>query len=182
VNCGAKTDTVTRDAQDTVTDDCETVDPPRASGAGGGGGGGGAAGGGDTSGGGGATPAPDTTGAPQPMNVRVATRTANVSAAGVVVLSVPCQGAAGTRCAGNVTLTASQGSSGKAAARKVTLGKASFSIPAGTTGRVRVKLSRRGRALVKRSRRVRATATLRFRDGAVSRTVRATVVLKPRRR
>jgi hypothetical protein len=49
-------------------------------------------------------------------------------------------------------------------ARKLLLGISSFSIPAGSTASVKVKLSRKGRRVVFRLKRVRAKAIAVWRD------------------
>lgn len=74
-------------------------------------------------------------------------------------------------CRGNIALqNAPAGGLARVAAkaRPVTYGTATFSIKAGTTARVKVKLSAAGRRAVRRSHRVRAWANLAFSSGGGS--------------
>jgi hypothetical protein len=83
------------------------------------------------------------------------------------------------RCSGRTKLTAQR----RASSRRVTLGRARFSIAAGTRARVRVRVSRAGRRLLNRTPRLRGRAVNVARDGAGrSRTTRAAVTIRHRRR
>jgi hypothetical protein len=133
LNCGPGADTAIVDALDVVPQDpgslCEAVDRE-------------AAGGG---GGGGATPA-----APKPSlrSKRLSVHKKRIA----VKLRCPT-GAA--KCTGKLTLkTASKVKVGRKRAT-VTVGKASYSVKAGKTSNVRVKLTSKGRSLMRRVKHVR---------------------------
>lgn len=108
-----------------------------------------------------------------PPPAAVSARVIEVSATGTASVMVACQGpvacrgtlvievpasAARARAAGSRLVAARRG-------RRLRIGKASFSVAPGSTGTVRVRMSRRGRKLLGRSGRIRATATI-FSAGA----------------
>ena len=111
---------------------------------GGGGGGGG--------GGGSSTPAPAVV-----SGFKLLTKSATASSKGVVVLKVSCPGSAKGNCKGRLSLTAKVRKTKRARARTVKLGKASFSVAAGKSKRLKLKLSRGARRLLAKSRRLRAS-------------------------
>jgi hypothetical protein len=157
-----------------ATDACPTVYAATANGCPGGGGGNGGGGGG---GGGGTMPAQPEIDGPASAGA------ARLSRAGLLRLPrqvVECAGA-GPDCAVVVTLTGSAPAR-KAAARKLTLGRASFKVVAGSRRAVTVKVTRKGIKAVKRAGRIKAKVAIRVTRGtqSASRTVRVT--LKPPRR
>jgi hypothetical protein len=82
------------------------------------------------------------------------------------------------RCSGRTTLTARSRASG----RRVTLGRAAFSIAPGTRAAVRVPVTRAGRRLLRTAQRLRGRAVNAARDGAgQSKTTAARVTIRPRR-
>ena len=97
-----------------------------------------------------------------------------------VPLGISCQ-AGGPTCVGSVELeTASPVSLAATVAAKkkiVALGSAPFSIPAGQTATVNVRLTKRGRKLSKRVRKIRANATLST-NGTPPRTVTQALKVK----
>jgi hypothetical protein len=97
-------------------------------------------------------------------------------------LKLSCPAGTVGRCAGRTKLTARRpGRVGAASA--VTLGRASFSIAAGTQASVRVRVTRAGRRLLSRSRRLRGRDTNAAWDGAGrSKTTVAAVTIRRRHR
>jgi len=140
---------------------------------GGGGGGSGGGGGGDGGGGGATSPATPEIDGPGSAGA------ARVSRSGLLRLPrqvVECAGP-GPGCAVVVTLAGSPPARKAAAARKLTLGRASFKVGAGQRRAITVKLTRRGMKALKRAGRIKAKAAVRVTRGAqvASRTVRVTV-------
>ena len=115
--------------------------PNRASGSGGGGGGGG---------GGSATFA----------GVSFAARKASVDSRGRAAIALSCPAGSGG-CSGKVTVTRTGTS-----ARTIKLGSAQFRIAAGTTSKVKVKLSRAARKLLARKGKLKARARVAAKDAA----------------
>ncbi len=76
-------------------------------------------------------------------------------------------------------MTLLRGAGAAAAAKKqpATLGSAKFTAKAGTTARVKVKLSRAGKALLKKHRSVKVKARVTFTSGG-GKPATATVTLK----
>jgi hypothetical protein len=91
--------------------------------------------------------------------------TVHVSSRGMVSIPVRCAGAAGARCAGTLALASAQPTPApqprrpkRRAAAGIALGSAGFSVPAGRTTRVAVKLGRAGARLLSTLPRLRARA------------------------
>jgi hypothetical protein len=59
-------------------------------------------------------------------------------------------------CVGNVTVTAQASGTSAAAAKKVTAAKGSYSVPPGTTGKAKAKLTKAGKRLAKAKGKVKA--------------------------
>jgi hypothetical protein len=95
---------------------------------------------------------------PPPPKAVVALHGHTFSVSGrIVSLPLTCQGA--STCTGRITLrTAKAFASAKKKKRKLKLGSARFSIPAGQTKRVRIKLSKRGSALIRKGHSLKAVA------------------------
>jgi Tol biopolymer transport system component len=124
---------------------------------------------------------PDTTG----PRVTIVRETIRASRRGAVSIRVGCPADEPAGCNGRLSLrTASRVRVTPRRRRTVTLGTASFRIPAGRTAPVTVRLSRANRRLLARLRRVRVAASVRAVDQAGhAGTARATLLLKaPRRR
>lgn len=164
-----------------------SISAPSTGGGGGGGGGGGTGGGGGSTGGG--STGASGTGSPgagggtvgtagftsSSPTARLAGSSAKASSSGVVKLQIACA-AGGPACAGTVTLRGS--SPGGHAAKAVTLGSASFTVPAGRTATVTVHLSSKARAALahKHSLHVAVAIVLRVSSGA-PRTVNSTLTI-----
>ena len=83
------------------------------------------------------------------------------------------------RCSGKTKLTARR----RTSSRRVTLGRAAFSIAADRRARVRVRVTRAGRRLLNRAPRLRGRVVNVARDGAgQSKTIRAAVTIRRRAR
>jgi hypothetical protein len=82
-------------------------------------------------------------------------RSLRASSSGVV--GVPLRCAASSRCSGTVRLLPR---GGRAATAAASLGSARFTIRAGKSKAVKVRLSRRGRAMLRRASRVRVTVAV----------------------
>lgn len=126
-----------------------------------------------------AIPLPPSTGSrPQ---VQITGATATVSRTGSTSLALTCAAGSSKPCEGTVTLkTAGKVKQGK---RKqvVTLGSAGYSLAAGKSGSIRVRLSKAGKRLVRRLGKVRVTIVATVRDAAATTTATRTVVLRARR-
>ncbi len=82
---------------------------------------------------------------------------------GAATIPLCCSGA---DCAGLVTLLRASGAAARSAAKKpVSYGSARFSVKAGATAKVRVKLNRVGRALLRKRKRAAVTARVTFTSG-----------------
>jgi hypothetical protein len=97
-----------------------------------------------------------------------------------IALKLSCPAGTVGRCTGRTTLTARPR---RTSARRVTLGRASFAISAGSQARVRVRVTRAGRRLLGSAPRRRGRAVNAARDGAGrSRITRAAVTIRRRHR
>jgi Ca2+-binding RTX toxin-like protein len=165
--CGTENDSVVSDTSDDVAGDCEQNDPGQES-----------ASGGQTQ------PAhPVTEIAPVTFTLQAAVMTRK----GIVPLPLSCPKIDGLAyCKGKLVLTIAS-PRGKARAskkpRRTVIGKANFRIRAGSTGTVKVRISRNGRRRVLRQRKLRckASAVVVGADGK-PRTVTTTIVLKAPKR
>jgi hypothetical protein len=96
-----------------------------------------------------------------------------------ITLKLSCPVGTVGRCSGRTKLTARR----RAGARPVTLGKAPFSIAAGTPAKVKLRVSRAGRRLLGRTRRLRGKSISAAHDGAGrSKTTVAAVTIRRRLR
>jgi len=130
-------------------------------------------------------PAPGGPGAPapKPIPAKATLRGTPAPKSGAVRATLAC---AGATCSGTVTLTTSVRTvvrvHGKKTTRTrvVTLGSARYTLAAGRTGTVTVKLTRSGRALLTRSRKLTATLAVRLGTNAKARpVVQRKLVLRP---
>lgn len=97
-----------------------------------------------------------------------------------ITLKLSCPSATADRCSGRTKLAARRRTS-SGGMRAVFLGRAPFSIAAGTQAKVRVRVSRAGRRLLGRVRRLRGKDTSAARDGAgQSQTTVAAVTIRRR--
>jgi hypothetical protein len=93
------------------------------------------------------------------VGASLSTSSVRMSSGGVVSLKVRCLSKR-SRCKGRLSLvTASAVSTSKR--RKVALGSKSFSIPAGKSRAVKVKLSRKGKSLVRSKKRLKVRVTVK---------------------
>jgi hypothetical protein len=108
-------------------------------------------------------------------------RAVRLTRRGVARLRIRCLDEQGGICAGRVVLTSVRGVSASQR-RRVTFGRKRFTVAAGRTAGVRVKLSRRHRRMVVRRGSVRVRANVRARDrlGNVAVTSRTFSLLAPR--
>jgi hypothetical protein len=120
--------------------------------------------------------------------VRLGVRVLVVRRGRFIRIPIPCPTGVTGSCAGRIRLvTASRmivPSAGAAARRKrITLGTARFSVPAGSTKRTRLRLSRPARKLVAVRRRLKVVATLTATANATTKRTRQRVTVRnPRRR
>jgi hypothetical protein len=129
------------------------------------GGGGGGTGGGGGGGGGSATFS----------GVAFAAHSAPVSRSGQALVPLSCPSGSGG-CTGKLTLTLV-----KTGARTTKLGSAAFTLAAGKTGKVHVKLSRRGKRLLARRHKLKVHAVVDAHDSSgQSKRTTATITLKAR--
>jgi Ca2+-binding RTX toxin-like protein len=171
--CGAGTDSAAADTLDTVDADCENVTRAAAAPPGSG------------------PPSAPATAAAQStpfFTVSISRRTVTLTTAGVAGVPVFCPPQAAGGCQGVITLQTARGIPVVVIARKqrrrvVKLGRAGFDIPAGTTRKVRIRLSKRNQRLLKKLRRVKVRATIQPRAGRGKRSERVfTLKAAPRRR
>ena len=111
--------------------------------------------------GGSTTTTPGTTPPPaKTATVALASSTATLTGDNMATLKLTCTGA--TPCLGKLTLTVKRANrKARKAASTVTIGSGSFSIPAGKSGIIRVKLNAMGRALLNAAHgRLEATLTI----------------------
>jgi hypothetical protein len=100
-------------------------------------------------------------------------------ARGRLTVRLTCPAGTSGRCSGRTTLTARRPTS----ARRVRLGRARFSIAAGTRAKVQIRVTRAGRRLLRRASRLRGRAVNLARDGAGRSTSTTTAVtIRHRRR
>ena len=106
-------------------------------------------------------------------------RAVSASRSGVFRLALECSGK--SRCRGTVSLTVKTRVRSKKTKRTrtktVTVGKAVYSLAAGKSGAVKVKLNATGRRLLKRTSRLKVTLTAKPSSSA-DRTLRRTVTVK----
>jgi hypothetical protein len=121
--------------------------------------------------------------------VRLGVRVLVVRRGRLIRIPIPCPSGVTGSCAGRIRLvTASRvvvppSAGASARRRKLTLGTARFSVPAGTTKRTRLRLSRPARRLVATRRRLRVVAILNATANATTKTTRQRVTVRnPRRR
>jgi PKD repeat protein len=109
-------------------------------------------------------------------------RLASVSlkaSAGKAKLQIACA-SSGATCSGTVALTSSAAHSGGARQRPETLGSASFTIAAGKTETVTVRLSAKARAQLAKGRGLKALASLLLRQaGGAARPTSTAVTIRP---
>jgi hypothetical protein len=97
-----------------------------------------------------------------------------------IAVRLRCPAGTVGRCSGRTTLTAGPR---RASSRRVTLGRARFSIAPGNQATVKVRVTRAGRRLLNRALRLRGRAVTVARDGASqSKTIRAAVTIHRRHR
>jgi hypothetical protein len=100
-------------------------------------------------------------------------------ARGAITVRLRCPAGTSGRCSGRTTLTARRPTS----ARRVSLGRAAFSIRPGSGASVKVRVTRAGRRLLRRASRPRGRAVNFARDGAGrSTTTETAVTIRHRRR
>ena len=100
-------------------------------------------------------------------------------ARGAITVRLRCPAGTSGRCSGQTTLTARR----RTRPRRVSLGRAAFSIAPGSSARVKVRVTRAGRRLFRRASRLRGRAVNLTRDGAGrSRTAKTAVTIGRRRR
>jgi len=118
--------------------------------------------------------------------VRLRVRVLVVRRGRLIRVPIPCPSGVIGSCVGRIRLvTASRVLVPGAAARRkrITLGTARFSVPAGSTKRTRLRLSRPARRLVALRRRLRVVATLTATANATTKRTRQRVTVRnPRRR
>ncbi|MEX2502635.1 MAG: hypothetical protein WD336_09680, partial [Trueperaceae bacterium] len=116
-------------------------------------------------------PALEVEGCPRvaPASISSLSRVVRMTRRGVVRVAVNC--ASRADCDGALTLDGQVSVSAKRKTRRRTLGKKRFSIAAGTTRTVKVKLSRAARRTVLRRKRLRARATAAVGGAKATRTI-----------
>ncbi len=119
--------------------------------------------------------------------VRIARGTLRMNRAGKVVVKLSCSVNEQDGCRGKLSIRSTKRvkiSRRKRRRRKLTLGKAKFSVAAGQTKKVRVKLKRTPRRVVRRLKdvRVKLTAAVRDPQGNSGKTIRTTHVKKRKKR
>jgi hypothetical protein len=103
--------------------------------------------------------------------------------AGVITVRLSCPAATAGRCTGATKLSARRRRTSSRAAGPVSLGRARFSIAAGTRATVKVRVSRAGRRLFARTSRVSGRAATAAQSGAgESKTTVAAVTIRRRTR
>jgi hypothetical protein len=104
--------------------------------------------------------------------VRLVSTKLSLVAGRFITLRLSCPAGAAGRCSGRTKLTA-RGSS------RITIGRATFSIPAGGQAKVKVRATRAGRRLLQRVHRLRGRATnAAHTDSGASKTVVAGVTIR----
>jgi hypothetical protein len=121
---------------------------------------------------------------PRESLVLIAARTVVVTRRGTVAIKLRCAGS--RRCAGRIELTTTRSprKAGNAAAapRNLRLARAAFTIPAGRTAIVRLRISKAGLRLLGKARRLRAKVTVIDRDKAGRRRTASRLVALRKRR
>jgi hypothetical protein len=100
-----------------------------------------------------------------------------VATAKAVFLPLRCNlpAAATAPCVGRAFIRASVGGRSAAAARKVKIAKGRYSIQPASSGRVKLKLTKRGRALLRKRRRIRGKVTIRNTVNGTGRSFRVRI-------
>jgi hypothetical protein len=99
---------------------------------------------------------------------------------GTIAVTLRCPAGTTGRCTGRTRLTARPR---RTSTRRVTLGRANFSVAPGRRGRIAVRVTRAGRHMLRRVPRLRARAVTAARDGAgQARTTRTAVTIRRRHR
>ena len=99
-------------------------------------------------------------------------------AGGAITVRLRCPAGTSGRCSGQTTLTARR----RTSPRRVSLGRAAFSIAPGSSARVKVRVTRAGRRLFRRASRLRGGAVDFTRDDAGrSKTTKTAVTIGRRR-
>jgi hypothetical protein len=111
---------------------------------------------------------------------------------GRITVLVSCPAEANGRCVGRLTLTTVKKfllrlgfaqEARKKKPKRVKVGSSAFSIAAGKTGKVRVKVSKRARKLVTSRRKLAVALAMKSHDGSgVSRSAKARITLKAPKR
>jgi len=161
-SCGTGTDSVKADDIDAVNGDCESVYVLQ--GAGGGGGGAGSL-----------------------TAVTISPQAVAVSRAGVIPVRISCSVQASGGCRGTLTLTVINTGRGKTArasrrSRPATLGKKSFSVAAGKTKRLKVRVSRRARPLISRRGKIKVRASAVVKANGQTTRITQTITVRSSRR
>lgn len=127
-------------------------------------------------------PAPVTTSDTSAPAMGIGSRTITASRARVLGVKLSCPASEPGGCTGTLTLVSDKAFA--SARKRVSLGTARFSIAAGKTAVVKVRLSRAGQRLLKRLGRVRARLTLTAADKAGNTSTKTVLVTvkAPRRR
>ncbi|HUA73333.1 MAG TPA: PKD domain-containing protein [Solirubrobacteraceae bacterium] len=111
-------------------------------------------------------------------SARLSSSSLKVSA-GKVKLAIACT-ASGAACSGTVTLTASAAHASGAKSKPLVLGSGSFTIAAGKSGTVTIRLSAKARALLAKGHRLNALATIVLHPaGGAAHTTSSAVTLRP---
>jgi hypothetical protein len=128
------------------------------------------------------SPPPSSSSSPAPAFAGVRLVATRLSFGGrFITLRLSCPAGTVGRCTGRTKLSARRRAR-SGAARSVTLGRAPFSIAAGSRAKVRVRVSRAGRRLLTQTRRLRGRASNAARDGAgQSKTTIASVTIRRHR-
>lgn len=114
--------------------------------------------------------------APRFSGISLSRHAVKVSSSGVALISETCPPSTNGSCTGTLTLktagpVAATTRRHKVKRRIVTLGRGSFSIPAGKTANVRVRLSKAALAILRSSRKLHVVATVVSHDaGGVAKT------------
>ncbi len=132
------------------------------------------------------TPAPTP---PRFAGVSLLRQTDTVGANGVAHVNVSCPAGSTGNCTGTLTLKTASPVAAQASKKKhrkhkkrrrvLTLGRASFSIPAGTTVKVKVRISKTGMKVLRAKKKLSARANVISKDGAgVAKTSSTRITLK----
>jgi hypothetical protein len=102
--------------------------------------------------------------------IKLGVRVLRVRRGRYILIPIACPPGVIGSCTGRIKLVAAR--------RRLTLGRASFSVRGGATKKVRLKLTRRARKLVRAKRRLRAIATLTATANATTKRTRQKVTVK----